>query len=69
VFISRTVCITIILLFRTYIPRVFRSGADCAGIFEQSMGARNREENRIVVPARQATKAGRIDSFDSYAGI
>jgi hypothetical protein len=55
--ISRTVCITIIPKFRTYIPRAFRSGADCAEIFEQS------------IPARQATQAGEIDSIDSCAGI
>jgi hypothetical protein len=33
------------------------------GILEQSMGARNRpSRNKVVVPARQATSAGGIDS-------
>ncbi len=48
----------------------------CAGIFEQSMGVRDRDclyqagtKNRVIVPAHQVTWAGRIDSFDSGAII
>jgi hypothetical protein len=34
----------------------------CAGISKQSMGATvGPSRNRVVVPARQATKAGGID--------
>ncbi len=40
----------------------------CAGIFKQSMGARNRE--RIVLStARQASYAGGIDSLESILGL
>jgi hypothetical protein len=37
----------------------------CAGIFKQSMWARNRVGIGIVVPARQATQPGGISSLES----
>ncbi len=38
----------------------------CAGIFKQSMGAKNRVGIcRVALPARLATKAGGIDSLES----
>ncbi len=40
----------------------------CAGILEQSMGARNRV-NWVAVPARQASQAGEIDSLESIPGL
>ncbi len=41
----------------------------CAGIFKQSMGAREASKNRVVVQARQATKAGGIDFLESILGL
>ncbi len=41
----------------------------CAGIFKQSMGAIGTEYNRVVIPARQATHPGRIDSLESTLGL
>jgi hypothetical protein len=41
-----------------------------AGIFKQSMGARNRGGiYRFIVPARQATWAGRNHSLESIPGL
>jgi hypothetical protein len=40
-----------------------------AGIFKQSMGARNQDKNRVIVPARQATLAGGIHSLESIPGL
>jgi hypothetical protein len=37
----------------------------CAGIFKQSIGARNPVGNRVAVPARQATQPGGIGSSES----
>ncbi len=42
--------------------------ASCAGSLEQSMGARGGIY-RVVVPARQATYAGGIDSFELIPGL
>ncbi len=40
------------------------------GIIKQSMRARNRvERNRVIVPARQATKACGIDSLESIPTV
>jgi hypothetical protein len=39
-----------------------------AGIFKQSVGARNRVE-MVVVPARQATQPGGIGSLESIHGL
>ncbi len=41
----------------------------CTWIFEQSMGDRNRVGKGVVVPARQATQAGGIDSLESILGL
>jgi len=46
-----------LLLFDTWGSR--------AGIFKQSMGARNR----VIKPARQATQAGEIHSLESIPGL
>jgi hypothetical protein len=40
-----------------------------AGIYEQSMGAVEPSRNRVILPARQATKAGGIDSLESIPGL
>ncbi len=40
------------------------------GMFKKSVGARKEpSRNRVFVPARQATKAGRIDSLKSIPGL
>jgi hypothetical protein len=42
----------------------------CAGIFKQSMGARNREGIGLsYVPARQTTQPGRIGSLEWILGL
>jgi hypothetical protein len=41
----------------------------CAGIFKQSMGARNRVGIIVVVPARQATQPGGIGSLKLILGL
>jgi hypothetical protein len=41
----------------------------CAAIVKQSLWARNRIGNRVIVPARKATKAGGIDSLESIPGL
>ncbi len=41
----------------------------CAGILEQSMGAKDPSRNRLVVPARRATKAGGIEPLESIPGL
>jgi hypothetical protein len=44
--------------------------SDSAGIFKQSMGARNRVgKNRVVVPARQATQPGGIGYWNRFLGF
>jgi hypothetical protein len=40
-----------------------------AGIFKQSMGRKEPSRNRVVVPARQPTYAGGIDSLKSILGL
>jgi hypothetical protein len=41
----------------------------CAGIFKQSMGARNRVGNRVDVAARQATQRNWFLGIDFYAHL
>ncbi len=54
----------------SFAPSIFsRHILHNAGIPEQSMEARNRVGIGFVVPARQATQAGRIDSLESIPGL
>jgi hypothetical protein len=48
-----------VLGMTVYLVEAERCSVLCAGIIEQSMGARNQSRNRGVVPACQATMAGR----------
>ncbi len=45
------------------------SALSCAGIVKQSVGARNRVGSRVIVPTRQGTKNGGINSLESILGL
>ena len=73
-FASYTVCLDIRNIgdgiFKFPARQCFGSthGLLCAGIFEQSVGVREPNRNRVVVPACQATQAVGIDSLESIPG-
>jgi hypothetical protein len=59
---------------RLFPAKRWRYGIDnnkntCAGIFKQTMGARETSKNRVVILARRATQPGGISTMESILGL